>query len=148
MLSTHILLPTDLSDEALRAFPAVRDLARKTGAKVTLLHVVFTLLDTSAGERMGTPVGPPDYESEVLAAQEALEAQAETLSGGLDLEVRAIQSTNVAKAIASYAVEHDVSLIALSTHGRSGFRRLLLGSVAEELLRHAEVPVLCFPRHE
>jgi nucleotide-binding universal stress UspA family protein len=39
-------------------------------------------------------------------------------------------------------------LIALSSHGRSGFRRLVMGSVAEAVLRHARVPVLVFPRQE
>ena len=45
-----------------------------------------------------------------------------------------------------YADEHNYGMIALSSHGRSGFKRLFMGSVAEQILRHAHVPVLVFPK--
>ena len=63
----------------------------------------------------------------------------------IDLEAEA--APNVAEVVCDYADEHGYDLIALSSHGRSGFRRLILGSVAEAILRHAHVPVLVFPRN-
>ena len=56
-----------------------------------------------------------------------------------------IGSAVVAEAVTQYADTHDVDLIALTTHGRTGIRHLVLGSVAESILRHSHVPVLCFP---
>ena len=61
--------------------------------------------------------------------------------GGTDLEVGA----DVAGAILRMAENHHVDLIALSTHGRTGLRRLVLGSVAETVVRRAALPVLTFP---
>jgi nucleotide-binding universal stress UspA family protein len=48
--------------------------------------------------------------------------------------------------VVDYAQQNDVDLIAMSTHGRTGFRHLALGSVAEAIIRHATVPVITFPR--
>ncbi|MCA9721025.1 MAG: universal stress protein, partial [Gemmatimonadetes bacterium] len=52
------------------------------------------------------------------------------------------------QAIAEYARTHEVDLIAMSSHGRTGFRHLVLGSVSEAVIRHADRPVLVFPRGE
>ena len=48
--------------------------------------------------------------------------------------------------LARYAESEGFDLVAVSTHGHSGFRRLIMGSVAEKILRHVHVPVLVFPR--
>ncbi len=81
-------------------------------------------------------------------AKGALDKQRELLSGELDVACEVIAGSNIAESVANYAAEHEVDLIMLSTHGRSGFRRLVLGSVAESILHFAHVPVLCFPRPE
>ncbi|HXI36431.1 MAG TPA: universal stress protein, partial [Burkholderiales bacterium] len=62
------------------------------------------------------------------------------------VEVRVAPS--VALAIVDEAAQLGCDLIALSSHGRSGFRRLVLGSVTEAVLRRARMPVLVFPRQE
>ncbi|MBC8404794.1 MAG: universal stress protein [Planctomycetes bacterium] len=59
-----------------------------------------------------------------------------------------ISGSNIGETVAEYANENDVDLITMSTHGRTGFRRLVLGSVAESILHYAHVPVLCFPQPE
>ncbi len=64
----------------------------------------------------------------------------------LQVKTHVMAAPNVAEAVADYANENDFDLIAISSHGRSGFRRLILGSVAEAILRHSHVPVLVFPR--
>ena len=144
----HIVLTTDLSEDAKRPFGPVEALAQRTGARITLLHIVQTLTDPPQGGRLGTPVGPPDYESEVKDAEQALEQLAGSLLPEAAVSTRVIIGRSVAKSAASYAAEHEADLIAISTHGRTGIRRLAMGSVAEEILRRSAVPVLCFPDRE
>lgn len=146
MKSKHILVTTDLSEEAQRAFGPVCSLARMIGAKVTLLHVIPALAAASQGAMLGTPVGTslqPEEDEE--SAQKALEVQAALLDSQVDSSLQLIKDPNVAKAIVHYADDNDIGLIALSTHGRSGMRRMVMGSVAEDVLRHSNIPVLCFP---
>ncbi len=59
-----------------------------------------------------------------------------------------IPAASIARAIAEYALEKGCSIIGLSTHGRTGFRRMVMGSIAEEVLRVARSPVLVFPRQD
>jgi nucleotide-binding universal stress UspA family protein len=59
-----------------------------------------------------------------------------------------IRARKVGQAITEHAREHSFDLIAMSTHGRSGFRHLVLGSITENVLRSADRPVLVFPRAE
>jgi nucleotide-binding universal stress UspA family protein len=56
-----------------------------------------------------------------------------------------VEAMDVARAIVTAATERQVDYIAMATHGRSGLRRLLLGSVAEQVVRHAHLPVLLYP---
>jgi len=142
----HILIASDLSEEALRPFGTVVSLAEQWGAKITLLHVVHELVVAPHGAPLAPPVTSPDLPAEKKAAKEALEKQAQQLGGGAQVEVVVTSSPQVPAAINHYANEHEVDLIAISTHGRTGWRHLALGSVAEEVLRHSEIPVLTFPR--
>ena len=145
MRGKHILLTTDLSDESQRAFSPVADLAEMIGAGVTLLHVVQVLTPVSQGALMGATTTPPPSTDDRKSAMEALEGLARSLPGNLDVKLEVQTAPNVAQSIVEYAEQNDVGLIAMSTHGRTGFRRLVLGSIAEGVLRHSSVPVLCFP---
>lgn len=148
MKFSHILLTTDLSDESLRAFAPAADLARESGAKLTLLHIVQDVQVAPHGAPLAPPVSAPDVGNLVDAARQRLNDQKALLGSGIEVDCDVSASPDIAERVASFAKEHDCDLIALSTHGRSGFRRFVLGSVAEAILRHAHVPVLCFPRPE
>jgi nucleotide-binding universal stress UspA family protein len=142
-----ILLTTDLSDDAVRAFGRVADLARDEEARVTLFHVVHdVIIPPPAGVPVATPLHAPEVDRKREEAQQRLRELAAAHFPGLEVDVAAVVATSAAEAIADHARAHGYDLIAMSTHGRSGFRRLVLGSVAEAVLRHAEVPVLLFPR--
>jgi nucleotide-binding universal stress UspA family protein len=145
MLPKHIILTTDFSPEAQRSFAPVSSFAKSIGAKVTLLHSVQSLIAQRQGGQFETPIVPPDPHSEKKLAEQALREQAESLPSDLDLNLQLVSGTNVATAITDFAQQQEADVIALSTHGRSGLRRLVLGSVAEGVLRHAQTPVLCFP---
>ncbi|MEM7305376.1 MAG: universal stress protein [Planctomycetota bacterium] len=146
MTIRHILLTTDLSSESLHPCLSVAELARTFGAKITLLHVVHEIHIVPTASPMAVPIAPLDVDKEVKHAELTLADQKLVLGDELDVETAVVTHERVHEAVAVFAKRHDVDLIALSTHGRTGFRHFALGSVAEAVLRHSPVPVLCFPR--
>lgn len=146
MQLTHVLLTTDLSDESLRAFPMAEELARKFGARITLLYLVPDLQVMPHGAPLAPPLGSPDAEEALKLGAESLEkVRQKHLAADLSVTCHAQVGTNLATAITGYAHKHKADWIVMSTHGRSGLRRFVLGSIAEEVLRHASCPVLCIP---
>jgi nucleotide-binding universal stress UspA family protein len=134
MLDLHrILFPTDFSECAQGALPHAIRLAELHDADLELLHVLV-LHATSAIEAI-EPF--PGEES----AKEALEATAREPKGGR-VTHHVTRAIAAAPAILDYADAGEVDLIVIGSHGRRGIRRLLLGSVAEEVLREARCPVL------
>ncbi len=146
MKVSHIVLPTDLSGEALRPCKAVAEFAKAQGARITLLYVVQDLRIAAHGSPLAAPMQPPSLGLEESKAAEALEKQRAELPADIDVQTVVLTEENVPNAVVKYAEEHDADLIALSTHGRTGFRHLVLGSSAESILRHSSIPVLAFPR--
>lgn len=142
----HILLTTDLSPEALRPCEPIAGLARSLGARLTLLHVVQDLSVLPHGAPLAPAIAPPDLERDLKEARRELQAQRRHLGEDLELELDVVADNDTAQAIVDYAKKHGVDLIAMSTHGRTGFRHLALGSIAEAVLRRSPVPVVVFPR--
>jgi universal stress protein A len=140
----QILVTTDLSEDALRPCEAMADLARSRGAHLTLLHVVEDYVAIPHGAPMAPGQPSPGAKGRIDEAMEELERQRQAF-GDLPVKIDVVTGPDTAKAIADYADEHAIDLIAVSTHGRTGFRHLVLGSVAQALLRHARVPVMVFP---
>lgn len=142
----HILIASDLSPESVRPLEPVAVLARDSGARLSLLHVVQDLQMVAPGAPLAPPLSAPDLEKDIEQARLALQEQRAALGSGLDITIDVIAANDVPKAIVEYADAHEVSLIAISTHGRTGFRHLALGSVAENVIRMSDIPVLSFHR--
>lgn len=142
----HVLLTTDLSPEAARAYEPVRELAKAVGARVTLLCIVPDLQARPHGAAFAPAVSSPDLSNELESSRTELESQRESFGEDLEVSIDVVGAPDVALGICAYAAHHGVDLIALSTHGHKGWRHLALGSVAEKVLRHSEVPVLSFHR--
>ena len=142
----HVLLPTDLSDLSLR--PVERAPELFAGRKVTLLTVLPSVSVPAPGAPFAPPLEEPDLAQRLEAAREGLEQISAKLPSTADVSIETIGASSSGEAVAEWASANGVDLIALSTHGRTGFRRLALGSVAETVLRHAHVPVICFPPKE
>jgi nucleotide-binding universal stress UspA family protein len=136
----HILVPTDFSDGSRRALETALDLAHDTGARVTLLHVhhvpasVFPdVILPMTPELMRDVERSVDHVLEHLveeARQHGVEADFHTVFGTTHLE------------ICKSAEDVGADLIVIGTHGRSGLSHVLLGSVAEKVVRKAPCPVL------
>lgn len=137
-----VLHPTDFSAPADPAFEIARALARDYGAKLWLLHVVP---DSSLAALEGAVSYLPEEE---LAAKGKLHQLAARVTGVLT-ETAAVRG-HPAEEVVAFAERNKVDLIVMGTHGHTGLARLLMGSVAEHVLRHAPCPVLTvrapFPR--
>jgi nucleotide-binding universal stress UspA family protein len=135
----RVLVATDGSPASERAIREALDLAVANDASV---HVLYVLDTTSFAPVSGeaTLDGMADIlESE---GEDALDAVAEQAAArGLTVE-RALVEGRPSAEIAGYAERADCDVIVMGTHGRGGLDRLLLGSVAEKVVRTASVPVL------
>ncbi|WP_280585254.1 universal stress protein [Halorubrum sp. Boch-26] len=138
-LYNRILVPTDGSAEGHRAVVHAFDLAAVHGAAVHAIHVVDT------ASYAGMPMEASwEGVSELLRgdAAEAVEGVEELAEGtGVDVETAVVEGSPSGEII-RYAEDSDCDLIVMGTHGRGGINRLLLGSVAEKVVRGSAVPVL------
>lgn len=121
----NILFATDFSQPARLAGRIAVELARHFGAQLHVLHVVPPVTDP-------TPTAP------------ALRAAVAELQAGPSI-VTASANGRAASEIVKYARRNAIDLIVLGTHGRTGFSRALLGSVAEVVTRRAGCPVMTVP---
>lgn len=132
-----ILHPTDFSKQAERAFQVACALADKHQAKVVVLHVGPLPL-TSLGGAQAVPPLPEELGREEL--KQALLRVRSPLPN-VRIEHR-LELGEAATEILRIAEKDKADLIVLGTHGRSGLERVLIGSVAEDVLRRAQCPVL------
>jgi nucleotide-binding universal stress UspA family protein len=133
-----ILHPTDFSNRSEDAFQAACSLARDHGARVVVLYVRAPTLIAGAfgepGPMVPDPVQTPADVKEKIVAMHPLDP-------ALDIEF-CVGEGDPAVEIVRMARAMVASLIVMGTHGRSGISRLLMGSVAEAVLRKAPCPVL------
>lgn len=143
----RILCPIDFSDFSRRALDHAVAVARWYGSTITLLNVCASV--PAAAYTPGAPMFPPialtsDMRTDVAALLQEF-AQSEA-NGAVPLEFD-VREGPVAQEVLAKAAGMSADLIVLGTHGRSGFERLMLGSVTEKVLRKAPCPVLTVPRH-
>jgi len=134
-----VLLPTDGSKCAGAAFDHGIEIAEAVGARVHAVSVVDPTALAASPDSGPTPEMVERFESARADAAESVAERAR--DAGLEAESTVREGTP-ARAILDYAEERDVDLIAMGTHGRTGPRRLVLGSTTERIVRRADVPVL------
>lgn len=138
----HILVPLDGSALAEEALTLATTIGRPFGAHYTLLQAVAPILRSSLIDRLGPVVDTEAQAAAWCSASAYLEGCAARLrEQGYEVHTDAVIGPPAA-TILDYARGYDADLIAISTHGRGGLARLLLGSVASEVLRGATIPVL------
>ena len=136
-----ILLPTDFSDYSAAATKYACELAAKFDAELHLLHTLELHLASTPIFGMGLALPKYIHESRVAAEK--------SLSGVLDPKwsagrtvIQAVVEGSPKVEIIRYARKQDIDLIVLSTHGRTGLSHVIMGSVAETVVRTAPCPVL------
>ena len=138
---TKILVPLDGSILAERALPHAGEIARATGAEVILLQVVRAPLGDSP--EAGQAEENRAFQDAVAETRAYLGKIVANLSGEYNAKVRPeILEGSPAEGILGFAHKEDVDLIIMSTHGRSGVSKLLMGSVAEKVMLTTKRPVM------
>lgn len=140
------LVPLDRSADAEKILGPLTDLAKLTQAHLTLLHVIEPILGvTGAVPPYPLPVPAEAIESLRTDAQKYLDDVADRLrASGLAVATKVIVGLGVAGTVLDQLEQGKIDFIAMTTHGARGLRRLLLGSVADKVVRGAGKPVLVF----
>ncbi|WP_332900326.1 universal stress protein [Haladaptatus sp. CMSO5] len=141
----RILIPTDGSDPARPAVEMAVGLAETHGA---MLHVLYIVDQPTTVSGMGEGFSGLDDLLDALEerghqATKAIVEQAR--ERGIETTA-AVRRGNPHDDILSYAEDNDIDVIVMGTHGRTGVKRALLGSVTENVVRHSEIPVLTVHR--
>ena len=147
----EILVPLDGSDISASSLPTARQLAEDLGARIHLLQVSSQTEEFSVMRGAELGAMGSDYSQQVL--DEVLSAQRDRIerylnevgdelaSAGLNV-VKAVEDGQAADKIVDYAEAAGIDLIIMSTHGRGGVRRFLVGSVTDKVIRSTHLPVL------
>ena len=141
----HILLPLDGSHLAEAALPATMELASKFNSEITLVrvlqppHLIMTAANGSVYAQLLTEMR---NQSEQDAHLYLRNHQGSLRQQGYIVHTQVVEGENVVDALLQVASSLGVDTIVMSTHGRGGVSRWVFGSVADKVLRHAEVPVL------
>jgi nucleotide-binding universal stress UspA family protein len=139
----QILVPTDFSENAEHALSYAIELAKQCSAKLHLLHTpvipTYLLMDLSYSP------GPEAVTRILNDAQDQLDAQAKLIDQAGIEHFTVIREGTVHEVIRDYAREHDVDLVVVGTHGRTGVSKLMYGSVAERVIKTVHTPIIVIP---
>lgn len=163
-MTLRMLVTLDGSPFSERVLDAAADLARQANAEVTLLRIVSHAhdigrssgnLDALGEEQASALTGTPGPQHRIRELETTTQAAERHLSEARDYltplasryfgeaaKIEARESRNPAEEIIRVAIEKNIDLIAMATHGRSGIAQLLVGSVAEAVMRSGVAPVL------
>jgi len=148
----NILIPTDGSKTANVAVEHAVDLAAKYGARLHALYVVdVDAVNFGLGTEQVDRIKQGNFGEMTELKENADAATDAVLSVASDRDVEVHEEVRVGtphEVIAGYADNEAIDLVVMGSHGRSGVRRALLGSVTERVLRSTHVPVLVVDEHE
>lgn len=137
---TNILFPADFSECSREAFPVALQMARANHARLQLLHVVDPRIQAAELAAV-LPITEPALDQILKQLHEF-----EVGEPGIEVE-RHVTQGDVTNEILRFARQKRCDLIVMATHGRKGIGRILLGSVAENVLRRSPCPVLTVRGH-
>jgi nucleotide-binding universal stress UspA family protein len=135
MNTKRILCPLDFSENSQIALGYASILAGESGAKLFLVHVDDSQVPYDAG--FAAYVAPPNNTDALMEQLVAIKPTLDNVAFEHQLLLG-----HPADAIVDFAKEHHIDLIVMGTHGRTGVARLVMGSIAEAVVRRAECPVL------
>jgi len=146
----RILVPHDGSAFAEQVLPHAAELARATGAELHLLEVIPPPNPALFASDVSDPVGAELTMEALEEADEAMREVGEHRFATLQRELGAqgvkvawqVREGDPAKSIVDYIGEQSIDLVAMTSHGRTGIARAILGSVTDAVLRHVTCPVL------
>ncbi|MBA4453801.1 MAG: universal stress protein [Nitrosopumilaceae archaeon] len=141
MLFKNILVPFDLSSTSNQAFKVALDIAQKYDSKITLITCVegdawhHKFYDARADTAL--------LKQQTKVAKKYMEKLEESANkAGVKIKLQILKSTSVVKDITTFAKSRKMDLIVMSSHGRTGLDKLILGSVANGVIQRTTTPVL------
>ncbi len=138
----RVLAPTDFSAHSEKAVRFACGLAERFGSELHLVNVLSEIIPAGPDPLL-MPVMPPQfYQENEDRARETLRSLIQPSWGKPAKIITAVRWGSPVEAIVDYANEHQVDMIVIATHGRTGLSHVLLGSVAERIVREAGCPVL------
>lgn len=147
----NILIPTDGSDTATVAVDHAVGLAERYGARLHALYVVdIDAVNFSLGTEQVDRIRQGNFGEMTELNEKADEATGAVVDAAAPHDVTVHEEVRVGaphEVIAGYADNNDIDLVVMGSHGRSGVRRALLGSVTERVLRSTHVPVMVVDEH-
>jgi nucleotide-binding universal stress UspA family protein len=139
-MKPRIFVPFDFSSTAEQALAWAADLQRTTsGEPLQMVHAISSSPRVSVGDASFDMLLPNDDE---VAGLERAMVEAARARGAAAAAKVVIRASAIGDIVVDAAREASAELIVMGTHGRTGVRRLVLGSVAEHVLRHADCPVV------
>ncbi|MCK9276109.1 MAG: universal stress protein [Syntrophales bacterium] len=139
-----ILVPSDFSEFSNNAIQKAADIAEEYGAQIILLHVISSDIQQCADQYCLSADLMRQFEEEsIRVSKENMEKAAGSItsSRGIDV-VFDIKKGIPSDVILAEQKKNDVDLIVIASHGRTGVEKLLMGSVAEKVVRGADCPVM------
>ena len=147
----QILVATDFSEPSDAALTYGRELASRFGAALHVLHVAQNVYMSTFGAESYAAIGPDlQRQIEEDARRHLDEVLVDSDKSGPVTVPAVLTASSPASAIVNYAKDHGIDLIVMGTHGRGAFGHLVMGNVAERVVRFARCPVLTVkhPEHE
>jgi nucleotide-binding universal stress UspA family protein len=147
---TKILVPVDFSPHAERAFQYAMALAQRSGARLELLHVMEDPFVTGAWSLETYVPNVVELLQELVdGAERRLTTMKQSATArGVATEIAVITGGRPAHTIVEFAEQGGFDLIVMGTHGRTGVAHVVIGSVAERVVRRAPCPVLTLRAEE
>ena len=137
-MTKNILVPYDFTGFADKAFEKAVEIGTKFDSKITLLSVIGQDIETTG---MSLSRAEEVYDETEKEAEENLNKIKQSIQN-IDISVKIIHNSSAIDGILSFAEKNNIDLIIMGSHGRSGFKKLVLGSVASAIITKAKCPVL------
>lgn len=137
-----IVVPLDGSGWSQRAIPHAVDIARANNAELILLHVLKPPASDYVGE-----IALAGQDQQLMAVREEMKQKLMAIRGqirgeNITVRVQLIEGTGVAGIIVDYVNDEGADLVVMSSHGRTGLLRWMLGSVAHKVMQEVKTPVM------
>lgn len=136
----EILVPYDFTKFANIAFEKALEIAEKFNSKLTLLTIIGADIDTSGMSLSRAQEVHDEKEDKIKHELELIKNSGKYQ--GIDISIKIINSPSIVNGIISFVDKNDIDLIVMGSHGRSGIQKLVLGSVASEVIAKANCHVL------
>jgi nucleotide-binding universal stress UspA family protein len=137
-----ILVPVDGSGWAQRAIPHAIDIARSNNSELILLHVFRPPAIEYADQLALAHQAEQMDEMRAQVKQYLTGLASELRDESIPVKIQMLEGPGVAALILDYIKAQEIDLVVMSTHGRTGLAKLLMGSIANEVMHGADVPVL------